>query len=94
VPLDLGDADKKALAFWVRDRYPHLFAPAPLRRLVDECLSHHAATGNRRGYVDWLAACRNWVTKDQHFADQRKEARPEPREELFENEPQRLRVVK
>jgi hypothetical protein len=91
VPEDIPVADQRRLIAWCAPRYPHLGKPA-LRRLVDECLAHWGAKGNPHGYHDWYRAVQKWITKDQHFADQRKEARPEVREPL--SEPTRLRVVK
>ena len=84
VPEDLSDEDKRKLMAWVKPRYPHLYHPKALRRLVDECLSHWGAKGNPHGYHDWYRTVQKWITKDQHFADQRKEARPEPRVELWD----------
>jgi hypothetical protein len=93
VPEDLTVDERTRLWEWVGTRYPHLKTRAAMRRLTDECLAHWGAKGNPHGYRDWYRAVQKWIVKDQHFADQRKEARPEPRVELWDGEP-KLRVVK
>lgn len=85
VPEDLTREDQLRLWAWVQARHPHLTRPA-VRVYVDECLSHHRATGNRRSYVDWEAACRNWIGKGERFANRRMEARAESRLPLFQDE--------
>jgi hypothetical protein len=44
-----------------------------LRELVDACLAHHGATGNRRGYTDWYRAAQHWITNDVKFRRERRE---------------------
>lgn len=38
------------------------------RLAVEACLSHHGATGNRRGYSNWYRAVQNWISRDDSYA--------------------------
>lgn len=84
VPDDLGIDDQKRLWAFCQSRYPHL-SRGQVRGHVDECLAYWGAKGNPRSYHVWWLACKAWIVKAERWADQRKEARPEPREEFGES---------
>lgn len=92
VPDDLTREEQLKLWQWVQTHHRHL-TRHQVRSLVNECLLHHASIDNKHGYKRWWQVCAKWIEKDQRWADQRKEARPEPRVELLD-EPTRLRLVK
>ena len=74
VPDDLTPTQKKALGDWCRRKgYHHLLrrGPGGIGDLVELCLDHHRARGNRAKIVDWVAACRTWVRNEQRFALER-----------------------
>ena len=82
VPDDLTAPETHTLWAWIQKRHPHI-TKWRARQLVDECLSHWRAKGNPKGYRDWEAACRNWITKSEIWAQDRRNERPqEPRGEL------------
>ena len=85
VPEDLTREEQASLWAYCQKHYPHV-SKHRLRSLVNECLAHHAATGNKKGYVRWEAVCRLWVAREERWADARKEARPEVREALWEGD--------
>lgn len=99
VPEDLSLEDKKRLVAWVKSRqaeygdFDWIDHPKMLRRHVDECLAYHAAKNNPGKYVNWLAACRKWLVKEQGIRERDRQA---GRRESFVNldGPTRLRVVK
>lgn len=61
---------------WVQQHHPHL-SRGRVRSLVNECLLHHAAQGNRHGYSRWWQVCARWIEKDERWRNERREARPE-----------------
>jgi hypothetical protein len=80
VPDDLTIDEKRRLYTWATIR-----ALVPrLRELVDDCLSHHGATGNRRRYTDWYRACQNWISGQPA---KERERRERWREEELPQEP-------
>ncbi len=72
VPEDLTKREQALFSAWMKKNYPRWNTRERKRELVNACLSHHAATGNRRRYVAWLPACRNWVTKQAGIERERK----------------------
>lgn len=80
VPEDLTIDEQRALWAWVQKRHPHL-GKWRVRQLVDQCLSHWAAKGNPKGYHDFEKACRNWISKEEVFEQNRRNERPQERRE-------------
>lgn len=76
VPEELCKADKDALWRWTREHHPHLTG-AQVKGLMLECLLHFDSVGNPKGYTRWLAVVKLWIQRDQKWANQRMEARPE-----------------
>jgi hypothetical protein len=99
VPEDLSLDDKKRLVAWVKSRqveygeFDWIDHPRMLRRHVDECLAHHGALGNPRGYTSWYRACQKWLVKAQEIRERDRQA---GKRGSFVNldGPTRLRVVK
>lgn len=73
-PAQLTEEQREKLAAWAAE-HEHWAIPR-LRELERLCLDHHRARGNAG--ADWLAAVRNWVTRDRTFREERTKASAGP----------------
>ena len=76
VPDDLSREEQEKLWAWVQ-KHHHYLSRGQVRSYVNECLAHHAGTGNPRGWRDWTAVARLWITRAERWKDQQRIARPE-----------------
>ena len=69
VPEDLSADEKHRLALWIRARdYPlGIRTNAAVQEIIDACLDHHGARGNKAKIVDWYRAVTGWIRRQQQF---------------------------
>ena len=78
VPEDLSLEQQRQLWEWCQKHHPTM-TKGRLRSYVNECLAHFDAIENPKGYTRWVAVCRQWITRAERWADDKREARPEAR---------------
>ncbi len=81
VPDKLTDEQRNELALWCQKEYPVYWRKGPggIKSLVQRCFDHYRGIGNRPGYVDWVAVCRNWIRK-QHEMEFGSKQREKPQD--------------